>query len=190
MKLGVLCCVLTGTSFFLILVEVCKLKVPFLRRSSLDLFPNSNLDLAVEESSWVWVRWLLALLSMALAWIDVAECDLLFGSSNGLELIDPDFVVNRLSRACGCCPTARRWRSGGVFDCSPSLFRAVWAVPKVLPVLLLVLGVCHGGGKRIYFFSFQNFSTLHTTDRGVDSFLNSVGVGSSVRGIICPPWFE
>ena len=122
-----------------------------------------------------------------LLWIEVAECDLLFGSSNGLELIDPDFVVNRLSRACGCCPTARRWRSGGVFDCSPSLFRAVWAVPKVLPVLLLVLGVCHGGGKRIYFFSFQNFSALHTTDRGVDSFLNSVGVGSSVRGIICPP---
>ena len=148
MKLRGLCCVLTGTSFFLILVEVCRLKVPFLSRSSsLDLFPNSNLDLAVEESSWVWVRWSLAFL----AWIEVAECDLLFGSSNGLELIDPDFVVNRLSRACGCCPTARRWRSGGVFDCSPSPFRAAWAVPKVLPVLLLVLGVCHGGGKRIYF---------------------------------------
>ena len=64
MKLRGLCCVLTGTSFFLILVEVCRLKVPFLSRSSsLDLFPNSNLDLAVEESSWVWVRWLLALLS-------------------------------------------------------------------------------------------------------------------------------
>lgn len=156
MKLRGLCCVLTGTSFFLILVEVCRLKVPFLSRSSLDLFPNSNLG-EWEESSWVWVRWLLALLSMALAWKEVAECDLLFGSSNGLELIDPDFVVNRLSRACGCCPTARRWRSGGVFDCSPSPFRAAWAVPKVLPVLLLVLGVCHGGGKRI-FFLFSKFS--------------------------------
>ena len=156
MKLRGLCCVLTGTSFFLILVEVCRLKVPFLSRSSLDLFPNSNLG-EWEESSWVWVRWLLALLSMALAWKEVAECDLLFGSSNGLELIDPDFVVNRLSRACGCCPTARRWRSGGVFDCSPSPFRAAWAVPKVLPVLLLVLGVCHGGGKRNIFSLFKIF---------------------------------
>lgn len=159
MKLRGLCCVLTETSFFLILVEVWRLKVPFLSRSSLDLFPNSNLeDLAVEESSWVWVRWLLlALLSMALAWIEVAECDLLFGSSNGLELIEPDFVVNRLSRACGCCPTARRWRSGGVFDCSPSPFRAAWAAPKVLPVLLLVLGVCHGGGKKDVFSLFKIF---------------------------------